>query len=84
MSEHSGATGNHGKAGSGPDDATFEPAKAGPAAGLAELFAGAGQAGDDHVVSQGQIEIEALEVVLPNPAQADAFGLFRGEGRGCG
>ena len=68
MSEHSGATGNHGKAGSGPDDATFEPAKAGPAAGLAELFAGAGQA----VATMARLQTEAAAALFAGLSEPPA------------
>jgi hypothetical protein len=37
-------------------------------------LAGAAQAGDDDELAQGEIEIEALEVVLADAAQADGLG----------
>ena len=36
-------------------------------------FAGAAQAGDDHITAEGDIEIEALEIVLADAAEADGF-----------
>ena len=44
-------------------------------------LAGAAQAGDHDIAAERHIEVEALEIVLPDPAQADAFG-FGGRGRG--
>ncbi len=40
-------------------------------------LAGAAQAGDDNVLAQRQIEIEALEVVLADAAQANGLGFGR-------
>jgi hypothetical protein len=37
-------------------------------------FAGAAQAGDGDVAAEGDVEVEALEVVLADAAQADALG----------
>src|SRR5690606_6980241 len=43
------------------------------------------KAGDDDVFAEGKIEVEALQVVLANSAQADAFGRgARKDGRGNG
>ena len=44
-------------------------------------FARAAQAGDDDVAAERHIEVEALEVVLADAAQADAFdfGIFKSE-----
>ena len=47
-------------------------------------FARAGEAGDDDVFAEGQVEVEALQVVLTHAAQADAFGGGFGLGGGKG
>jgi hypothetical protein len=44
-------------------------------------FSGAAESGDDDVFPERDIEIEALEVVLPNAAQPDAFELGRSRHR---
>jgi hypothetical protein len=47
-------------------------------------FACAAEAGDHHETTEGEVEVETLQVMLADTAQPDAFSGGSGSGRGGG